>query len=137
LEILNNAQRRLKCVVSWEYLSFNVFTYFQHMFSASTKTTFWVDITENFTQNNAVLATKSINFILNDLFNCLHKTYMSQKNNQGLHILDNFTQICLCSLNVEIAILEINECWITKNATFFMILRNIPFPNKNILEQMY
>jgi hypothetical protein len=69
-----------------------------------------VDITENLTQNNAILTTKTINFILNDLYNFFHKTYLSQNNNQSLHILDNLTQISLCSMNVEIEILEINEC---------------------------
>ena len=69
-----------------------------------------MDITENFTQNNAVLTTKTLNFILNDVYNFLRKTYLSQNNNQSLRILDNLTQISLCSMNVEIAILEINEC---------------------------
>jgi hypothetical protein len=69
-----------------------------------------VDFTGSLTQNNAILTTKSKDFILNDVYNFLHKTYLSQNNNQSLHILDNLTQINLGSMSVEIAILEINEC---------------------------
>jgi len=67
-----------------------------------------VDITGNVTQNTAILTTKSRNFILNDLYNFLQKTYLSQNNNQSLHILDYLTQINLSCTNVEIVILEIN-----------------------------
>jgi hypothetical protein len=67
-----------------------------------------VDITENVTQNNAILTTKPRNFISNDLYNFLNKTFFVSEQNQILHILDNVTQISLCSMNVEIEILEIN-----------------------------
>ena len=85
-----------------------------------------MDITESLTQNNAILTIKLRNCILNGLYKFLHKTYFSQNNNQSLHILDNLTQIILCSMNVDIVILEINKCWFASEVIFVIDIKKPP-----------